>query len=105
MSPNQTIPVNPSYNKNVTVNSAYGLTAASYAIILLRTVLRRLEHHSLKHDDYLMLLAVIFYAINTAVYLIAVWNGNNMTVKNPTKLTQEQMNQIADVTIMGERQN
>lgn len=51
-----------------TVVSAYVLTAISYVIIVTRVVLRRLKHQSLKPDDYLMLIGMVFYAFITAVY-------------------------------------
>lgn len=55
-----------------TVDSAYAFTAASYVIILARTLLRRLKHEKLLLDDYLMLFSMVFYAFNTAAYPITV---------------------------------
>lgn len=59
-------------NKAATVDSAYVLTALAYVIILTRLALRRLKHERFKVDDYLMGLAMVFYALNTAVYPVAV---------------------------------
>jgi hypothetical protein len=55
-----------------TVDSAYVLTALSYVIILTRLSLRYLKHERFKVDDYLMGIAIIFYALHTAVYPIVV---------------------------------
>jgi hypothetical protein len=93
-----------------TVDSAYVLTAASYAIILTRILLRRLKHEKLLLDDYLMLLSIVFYALNTASCPITVCNasifgglvnltlkqnyyGTSLTVRNPKSLTPEQLEQ------------
>lgn len=59
-----------------TVDSAYALTAASYAIILTRILLRRLKHERFLSDDYLMLFAMVFYALNTAAWPITVSNND-----------------------------
>jgi hypothetical protein len=56
----------------MTVDSAYILTALSYTIIAGRTLLRRLKHEKFQPDDYLMLFATLLYAMNTAVYPVAV---------------------------------
>lgn len=56
------------------VDSAYALTAASYAIILTRILLRRLKHERLLSDDYLMLFSMVFYALNTTSWPITVSN-------------------------------
>lgn len=55
-----------------TVESAYAFTAASFIIILFRTLLRKLNHEKLLPDDYLMVFSIIFYAVNTAVYALTV---------------------------------
>jgi hypothetical protein len=55
-----------------TVDSAYAFTAASYAIILTRTLLRRLKHEKYIPDDYLMFFSMLFAALSTACYPISV---------------------------------
>ncbi|KUJ20068.1 uncharacterized protein LY89DRAFT_731303 [Mollisia scopiformis] len=74
-----------------TVDSAYAFTAASYAIILTRTLLRRLKHERLLPDDYLILSAMIFYAFNTAVYPITAFYGTNLTTKDPKSLSPNEL--------------
>jgi hypothetical protein len=54
------------------VNSAAFLTAIAYAVVLFRTVLRRLKHEKFAPDDYVMLVALLLYTINTASYPIIV---------------------------------
>ena len=65
--------------KAATVDSAYALTAASIAIILSRALLRRLRREKFQPDDYLMLFAIVFYAMNTAVYPIVVNSFPSLT--------------------------
>jgi hypothetical protein len=59
-------------SKAAVVDGAYSLAAASFLIILIRTLLRRLKHQSFKPDDYLMLIAIVLFAVNTAAYPLAV---------------------------------
>jgi hypothetical protein len=54
------------------VDSACLLTALAHSIVLFRTILRRLKHEKLEPDDYLSLVALIFYTVTTASYLIIV---------------------------------
>ena len=53
------------------VDTAYVLTAFAYFIIATRLLLRGLRRERFKSDDYVMLVATIFYGLNTAVYPIA----------------------------------
>lgn len=55
-----------------TVNSAVALTAASFLVILSRTVLRRLKHETFVPDDWLMLGSIVFYIVFTATYPVVV---------------------------------
>lgn len=74
------------------VDSAYAFTAASYAIIVTRTLLRRFKHESFLPDDYLMFFSMIFAALNTACYPISV---NTSPGKARVKGTQ--VNRWADL--------
>jgi hypothetical protein len=65
------------------VDSAVFLTALAYATVLFRTVLRRLKHEEFEADDYVMLVALLFYTINTASYPIIV--GASQTLNEATE--------------------
>jgi len=55
-----------------TISSAYALMAISFVVVITRLVLRRLKHEQFTIDDYIMMFAVILYAIDTATYPVAV---------------------------------
>ncbi|KAF8865719.1 hypothetical protein BDZ45DRAFT_372901 [Acephala macrosclerotiorum] len=77
------------------VDSAYAFTAASYAIILTRTLLRRLKHESFLPDDYLMFFSTVFATLDTACYPISIYYGTILTVHDdPEKLTLEQIQYV-----------
>ena len=55
-----------------TVGVAYALTGVSFAIVISRNILRRLNHEDQELDDYVMLASLAFYAIATATNPVAV---------------------------------
>ena len=55
-----------------TISSAWALMAVSFAVIVARLVLRRLKHEQFTIDDFIMMFAVILYAVNTGTYPVAV---------------------------------
>lgn len=93
------------------VNSACLLTAVAYSIVFFRIVVRRLQHEKLEPDDYVSLIALIFYTITTVSYPVIVScladlcaatarltmaqlnNGTNIAVADPKKLSPAEIEQ------------
>lgn len=73
LSPSLSIVENAEIMENgAVVDVAVFLTAIAYAIVLFRTILRRLKHEKYELDDYVMLAALVFYTVNTVSYPIIV---------------------------------
>ena len=64
--------ISPTKPQIATVNTAYVLAALSLIIVILRFIVRRLNHQRYKVDDYIMLASMALLAVFTATYPVVV---------------------------------
>lgn len=55
-----------------TISSAFALMGLSFAVIIARLVLRRFKYEQWMLDDYILIFAILLYAIDTATYPVVV---------------------------------